>query len=71
MPTSIINVYNARMERPEERARVTLEWNGIVNLGQSKSVYTNHEGRALVEDSSTGPATVYVNGSKVAKFDLL
>lgn len=65
MPTSIIKVYNSRYGRYEPRARVVLEWKGIVNLGQSSPVHTDGNGQAVVNHSSTGTATVYINGKEM------
>jgi hypothetical protein len=65
MATSIIKVYNTRAGRPEPNAKVVLGWNGIANLGHSSPAYTDSNGTAVVNHSSTGEATVYVNGKEM------
>jgi hypothetical protein len=65
MPTSIIKVYDKRYGKWYENAKVALGWNGIVNLGMSKNVYTGSDGRAVIDHSATGKAEVYINGSHV------
>jgi len=61
METSRIKVY--RNNRPVNGIRVTLEfWSGF-----SKAFYTNAEGVAFVQHSSTGEATIYVDGKSRGK----
>jgi len=67
MPTSIIKVYNESRGKWESRAKVVLGWNGFINLGMSKPVYTDSSGIAEVNHSSTGEATIYINGKNVGK----
>lgn len=67
MPTSIVKVYNARYGQWEENAEVVLGWDGFINLGMSRPSYTNREGIAVIEHSSKGEATIYVNGKKVGE----
>lgn len=67
MPASIVKVYNARYGKWEENAKVVLGWDGFINLGMSRPVYTNREGIAVVDHSATGEATVYVNGRRVGE----
>ena len=69
MPTSIIKVYNTRYGKWEKNARVVLEWSGWTNLGQTNPVYTDANGQAIVDHSSTGKATVYVNGKTMGSFN--
>lgn len=63
MPTSKITVY--RYSKPAANISVTLEFTGITNLGFTKKHYTNRDGVAFVEHSSTGNANVYVDGRKM------
>jgi len=67
MNTSIVKVYNEKYGRWEKNAKVVLGWNGIVNLGSSKAVYTNANGIAEVQHSSTGQATIVVNNKTCGK----
>ena len=69
MATSIVKVYNSRRGKWEQRAKVVLGWDGILNLGMSKPVYTDYEGIATVNHSSKGQATIYVNGKNVGKMN--
>jgi len=62
MNTSIIKIYNARYGKWEKNAKVVLFWNGLLNSGFSKAVYTNAQGVAEVQHASTGMADVHVNG---------
>ena len=64
MATSIVKVYNSRYNEWADNARVELQWDGIRNLGFSRTVYTNRNGVAEIDHSSTGECTVYVNGQK-------
>lgn len=41
---------------------------GLLRGGTTKTVYTDKDGRAIIEHSSTGKATVYVSGSKKGIF---
>ena len=65
MPTSIIRVY--RNNRPVSGVRVTLEYTGLAQMGFTKAVFTDGEGVAYVEHSSTGEAKIYVDGSFIKK----
>jgi hypothetical protein len=69
MSTSIVKVYNARYGKWEKDAKVVLGWNGWINLGMSKPVYSNADGIALVEHSATGEAEIFVNGTMANKKD--
>jgi hypothetical protein len=66
MATSIVKVYNSRYKEWAENVRVELGWNGIVNLGFSKTVYTNRNGVAEIDHSATGDCTVYINGQRTS-----
>ena len=63
--TSRVTVYINR--RPAKNIRVAFEYTGLTNLGFTKAVYTNDEGVAYVEHSSSGEANVYLNGSMKGK----
>lgn len=67
MPTSIVKVYNGKRGQWEVRAKVVLGWDGFLNLGMSKTVYTDSNGVAEVNHASKGEATIYVNGKTVGK----
>lgn len=41
---------------------------GLLSGGTTKTYYTDRDGRAIIEHSSTGTATVYVSGSKKGTF---
>jgi len=69
MHTSIIKVYNSRYGKWEKNARVVLSWDGWLNSGMSKTVYTNAEGMAEIQHASRGKASIYVNGSLVDSFN--
>lgn len=62
MATSIVKVYNNKYGKWEANAKVVLGWNGIASVGHSRPVYTNSQGIATIEHSSSGKAEVYVNG---------
>ncbi len=62
--TSIVKVYDSRSGKWVSRAKVVLSWNGIINLGMSKDVYTDSNGVAEIAHASTGTATIYVNGTE-------
>ncbi|MCB0644680.1 MAG: hypothetical protein KDC44_23710 [Phaeodactylibacter sp.] len=62
MPTTKIQVYkNGKLAT---NVKVVLEFTGLTNMGFTKAHYTNAQGVAFVEHSSTGIANVYLNGSK-------
>jgi len=60
MPTSKITVY--RNGNPAKNIKVTLEYSGFSQNGFTSPEYTNSNGVAFIEHSSTGNATVYING---------
>lgn len=62
MPTSKITVY--RNNRPAGNVKVTLEYTGFTQMGFTKAHYTNSDGIAFVQHSSTGNANVYIDGRK-------
>jgi len=68
MPTSLVTVYNSSKGKFESNARVVLEWSGFTNLGQSSPVSTDSKGQAVINHSSSGKATVYVNGRSYGAF---
>ena len=57
-----ITVY--RNDRPLSGASVSLEYNGIAQNGFTAKFTTNADGVAYVEHTSTGRASVFINGSK-------
>jgi hypothetical protein len=65
MPTSIVKVYDKRYSQWAEGAKVGLGWSGFINLGMSKNVYTDSNGRAVIDHTATGDAEVYINGTHV------
>lgn len=67
MKTSIIKVYNSRYGKWEKNAKVELHWNGFLNSGFSRPVYTDGQGMAVVRHASEGEATVYINGKDCGK----
>lgn len=62
MVTTRIEVY--RNGKPAKNIKVCLEYTGFTQMGFTKNFYTNSEGVAYVEHSSTGRANVYLNGIK-------
>lgn len=67
METSVIKVYDSKLKKMAKRARVVLSIDGIFSGGMTKEVYTNEDGVAYVSHSSTGKATVYINGKDVGR----
>jgi hypothetical protein len=67
MNTSVIRVYDGKLKRMANRARVVLSIDGIFSGGMTKEVYTNEQGIAYVQHASTGMATVYINGREVGR----
>jgi len=63
METSIIKVYNSKYGKWEKNARVVLGF----SFGMTKPVFTNANGIAEVRHSSTGQASIYVNGKEYEK----
>jgi len=61
MATSKITVY--QNGKPKKNVKVSLEYTGWSQNGFTKSFYTNNDGIAYVEHSSTGNAKVYLNGN--------
>ena len=68
MATSIVKVYNSRYNEWTANVRVELGWDGIRNLGFSRTVYTNNNGIAEIDHSATGECTVYINGQRTTSF---
>lgn len=62
MHTTTVRVILGRTGLPLGGARVLLGWDGLINLGMSREVTTNAEGRAVIQHSATGMATVFVDG---------
>jgi ribose 5-phosphate isomerase len=63
MSTSIVKVYNSRYGKWAKGARVVLGF----SMGMTTAVYTNEQGIAVVNHSSTGQADVYIDGKEVGK----
>ena len=64
MSTSIVKVYNSGLGKWEKNARVVLCWDGFLNAGMSRAVYTDANGIAEVQHSSSGKADIYINGKR-------
>lgn len=67
MGPTIIKVYDSTIKKMAKSARVVLSIDGIFSGGMTKEVYTNDQGIAYVQHSSTGMSTVYINGKDVGK----
>ncbi len=67
MHTSLIKVYDSKLKKMANRARVVLSIDGIFSGGMTKEVYTNDQGIAYVQHVSTGMSTVYINGKEVGR----
>lgn len=50
--------------------RVFLSYDGIANVGHTKPSFTDNNGRALIEHSSSGMATVYIDNKDMVKYAL-
>jgi len=66
MPTTRIRVYSSRYGKYLSGARVVLGWMGGFNAGQSQPQRTDSNGEVVIHHSSTGEATVYVDGQDIA-----
>ena len=62
MATSRITIY--RNQVPARGVRVSLEYSGLFQSGFTSNYYTNEEGVAFIDHTSTGKADVYINGMK-------
>ena len=67
MPQSQIIVIKRSTGRGASHLRVVLEIEGIFKGGMTQPVYTNENGDAYVQHTSTGQANVFVDGKKVGK----
>jgi hypothetical protein len=67
MHTSVIKVYDAKLRRMAKRARVVLSIDGIFSGGMTKEVYTDDDGVAYVTHSSSGMASVFINGKECGR----
>lgn len=65
MATSIIKVYNNRYGKWAKGVRVTLGF----SFGHTQPVYTDESGTAVINHSSTGSATVYIDGRDEGKIN--
>ena len=66
MPTTIIKVYNNSYRKWAKGARVRLSFDASLG-GFSKDAYTDENGTAILEHSSSGMATVYVDGKDMGR----
>lgn len=60
MAKSISKITVYRYGKPAKSVKVSLEF----SMGFTKNFYTNSDGIAFVEHSSTGNATVYIDGMR-------
>ncbi len=60
MAISKVTIY--RNQVPARGVRISLEYISLFQSGSTPNYYTNDEGVAYIEHSSTGKATVYING---------
>lgn len=67
MPTTHIRVYSTRYNKYLSGARVVLGWMFGFNAGQSQPHKTDSNGEVYIDHSSTGDATVYVDGQDVGR----
>jgi hypothetical protein len=67
MNTSVIRVYDNKLKRMANRVRIVLSIDGVFSGGMTKEVYTNDQGVAYLQHSSTGMATVYIDGKEVGR----
>ncbi len=67
MPASTVIVQH-RDGSPARHIRVVIGFDGIFSGGMSRETYTNNYGEACVAHTSTGKATVYVDGKKYHTF---
>ncbi len=58
MATTIVKVYNNRYGKWAKGVRVTLGF----SFGHSQPAFTDDNGTAIINHSSTGSATIYING---------
>jgi len=67
MHTTVIKVYDGKLKRMANRARVILSIDGIFSGGMTKEVYNNDQGIGYVQHASTGMSTIYINGKEVGR----
>jgi len=67
MVRSIIYLQSKNGSKPKGK-RVVLSIDGVFSGGMTKPVYTDHEGKAVIQHSSRGNASVYVNGKDMGRF---
>jgi hypothetical protein len=65
MNTSRIQVY--RNNRPASGVRVRFGYDGLTQIGLTQDYYTDDQGVAYVQHSSTGWATVYLDGREQSR----
>ncbi|MCC6180390.1 MAG: hypothetical protein IT237_01010 [Bacteroidia bacterium] len=62
MATTIVKVYSNSYRQWVRRVRVRLSIDGVFAGGMTQEVYTDDSGTAIIKHSSTGMATVFLNG---------
>ena len=67
MQQSLIKVIKNSTGRGASHLRAVLEIEGIFKGGMTQPVYTNENGDAYVQHTSSGQANVFVDGKKVGK----
>ena len=67
MATSKVQVF--KYGKPSKGVKVVLEFTGLHNMGFTNSFYTNSDGNAHIDHSSTGPAKVYLDGRCVGSMN--
>ncbi|HMQ46345.1 MAG TPA: hypothetical protein PKA00_01895 [Saprospiraceae bacterium] len=63
MPTTIIKVYHNTYRKWAKGVRVRLSFDASQG-GFSRDAYTDENGTAIIEHSSSGMATVYIDGKE-------
>ncbi len=65
---SIVYVQNKGGGKPKGISVSLSISGGLLSGGTTKTFYTDRDGKAIIEHSSSGLATVYVKGSKKGTF---
>ena len=66
MPTSIVKVYNNAYGKWAKGSRVVLAFDASMG-GRSSTIYTDENGVAVIDHSSTGMAEVFIDGKSKGK----
>ncbi len=64
---SIIYLQTRQGNKPKG-VRVVLSIDGTFSGGMTKATFTDEEGKAVIEHSSRGNATIFVNGKDMGRF---